>query len=103
MNTNTYSRTNGIVGVTILALFAIAIIAGQAHGKLDDMNSMHSDLPTAIDLGVLVESAAPVGFEVSHEAIRKFRTTPVMVEFGVEMISLTSSETDQPTGPRTSF
>lgn len=100
MNTNTYSRTNGIVGVTILALFAIAIIAGQARGNL---NSMHSDLPTAIDLGVLVESAAPVGFEVSHEAIRKFRTTPVMVEFGVEMISLTISEPVQPTGPRTSF
>ena len=103
MNTNTYSRTNGIVGVTILALFAIAIVAGQARGNLHDMNSIDSDLPTAIDLGVLVESAAPVGFEVSHEVIRKFRTTPVMVEFGVEMINLTNSEPVQPTGPRTSF
>ena len=60
MRTKTYSRTNGIVGVSLLALFAIAIIAGQARGNLHDMNSIDSDLPTAIDLGVLVESAAPV-------------------------------------------
>jgi hypothetical protein len=103
MNSNIDSRTNGIVGVTILALFAIAIVAGQARGDLHDTNSIDHNLPTAIALGVLVESATPVGFEVSHEAIRKFRTTPLMVDFGVEMINLSNSEPVQPTGPRTSF
>ncbi len=97
----TSSRTNGLVGISVLALFAIAIIAGQARGDLHNLNSVDRDLPTAIDLGILIESDAPAGFEVGYEAIRKFKVSPVMVDFGIEMVN--PAVDDRVQGPRTSF
>jgi hypothetical protein len=103
MQNTTYNRINGLVGISVLALFAIAIIAGQARGDLHNVNSMDADLPTAISLGVLVESQVPAGIEAGYEAIRKFRTTPVMVDFGIEIINLSINEPLHPVEPRTSF
>jgi hypothetical protein len=103
MQTIIYNRINGLVGISVLALFAIAIIAGQTRSDLYDVNSMEADLPTAISLGVLTESQAPAGIEAGYEAIRKFRTTPVMVDFGIEIINLSTNEPLHPVEPRTAF
>ena len=103
MQTTTYNRINGLVGISVLALFAIAIIAGQARGDLHNVNAFDDDLPTAISLGVLMERQAPAGIEAGYEAIRKFRAAPVMVDFGIEIVNLSTNEPLHPVEPRTSF
>ena len=103
MHNNTNSGSSSVAGFSVLALFAVAIIAGQAHGDLGAPTSINSNLPTAFDLGVLMESDSTLGFDVGHDAIRKFRTTPLVVDFSVEMLNLKYNEPKPTTGPGTSF
>ena len=60
MNSKTKTHTDGYIGLTVLALFAVAIIAGQARGDVNPAYMFDADLPTDLEHGVLVERAAPV-------------------------------------------
>jgi len=88
MYSKTKKRTDGYIGLAVLALFAVAIIAGQARGDVNPAYMFDADLPTALELSVLVERVAPAGAEVGYEAIRKFRVMPNVVDFGVDILNL---------------
>jgi len=88
MYSKTKKRTDGNIGLAVLALFAVAIIAGQARGEIDPAYMFDADLPTALELGVLVERAAPAGAEAGYEAIRKFKVMPNVVDFGADILNL---------------
>ena len=101
MQTHTQKRTNGYTGLSVLALFAVAIIAGQAQGDLRGPLSMDADLPTAIELGVLIERDTPAVPEHRHEVLRKFRTTPAMIDFGAEILDISDKVSDRSSGHET--
>ena len=101
MQTHTQRRTNGYTGLSVLALFAVAIIAGQARGDLRGSFSMDADLPTAIELGVLSERDAPAADERNHEVIRKFRTTPTMIDFGADILNISNTKPERSSGHET--
>ena len=101
MHTNMQRRTNGYTGLSVLALFAVAIIAGQARGDLHGPFSLDADLPTALELGVLIDQEATVGTERKHEAIRKFRTTPAMIDFSVDILDIADRVSERSTGHET--
>lgn len=101
MHTNTQRRTNGYTGLTVLALFAVAIIAGQARGDLHGPFSLDPNLPTALELRVLIEQEAPVGTERKHKAIREFRTMPAMIDFGVDILDIADRVSERSTGHET--
>lgn len=88
MHSKTEKQTDGYIGLAVLALFAVAIIAGQARGDMNPAYMFDADLPTALELGVLVEQDAPAGAEAGYEAIRKFRVMPVVVDFGVDILNI---------------
>lgn len=88
MRSKTKKQTDGYIGLAVLALFTVAIIAGQARGEIDPAYMFDADLPTALELGVLVERDAPAGADAAYEAIRKFRVTPNVVDFGVDILNL---------------
>ena len=88
MNSNEQPRTHGYFGLTVLALFAVAFIAGQARGDLDRAYLIDTSLPTAIELGVLLERAALSGGVTGREAIRKFRATPIVMDFGIDILAI---------------
>ena len=88
MHSNTQKHTNGYMGLAVLALFAVAIIAGQARSDVHPAYMFDPDLPTALELSVLVEQDPPVGAESGYEAIRHFRTMPNIVDFGVDIRDL---------------
>jgi len=101
MQTNTQRRTNGYTGLTVLALFAVAIIAGQARGDLRGSYPSDADLPTALELGVLIEQKASAGIERKHESIRKFRTMPAMIDFGTDILDIAEGVSNRSTGRET--
>ncbi len=88
MYSNEQPQRRGYIGLMVLALFAVAIIAGQAHGDLSRSYLIDTSLPTAIELGVLLEGDVVGGANFRHEAIRKFRVSPIVVDFGVDILAL---------------
>lgn len=88
MHSNTQKQTNGYMGLAVLALFAVAIIAGQARSDVNLAYMFDPDLPTALELSVLVERDPPVGAKSGYAAIRHFRTMPNVVDFGVNIRDL---------------
>lgn len=88
MRSKTKKQTDGYIGLAVLALFVVAIIAGQARGDVDPAYLFDADLPTALELGVLVERDAPAGADAGYESIRKFRVMPSVVDFGVDISNL---------------
>ena len=94
MNKHSRKATNGTIGLSVLALFAVAIIAGQADGNIEHSRVVESELPTAIDLGALVEESMQAPLTIDHEVLRKFKMTPLAIDFGLEVLSLSGVETD---------
>jgi len=90
-------RTRGSFGLSVLALFAVAIVAGQARSS---QSTDVSRLPTALELSVLTEPGGPVGVN-GYEAIRKFKTRPVVIDFAVDALDLAGVVTGPSSGRAT--
>jgi len=88
MHSNTKTQSDDYIGLAVLALFAVAIIAGQARGDVNSAYAFDASLPTALELGVLIERDALDGVEAGSEAIRKFRVMPHVVDFGTGILDL---------------
>lgn len=88
MHSNKQPQTRGYIGLTVLALFAVAIIAGQARGNQSRSYLIDTSLPTAIELAVLLERDVIGGASIGHEAIRKFSVSPVVMDFGIDILAL---------------
>ena len=90
-------QSSGYIGISVLALFAVAIIAGQVRGNYKRPYSFDADLPTAIELGVLTEQAEPAATGNVHPSIRKFKVAPIRIDFGVEILDITDTLAGQST------
>lgn len=100
MHSTTKTQTGGYIGFAVLALFAVAIIAGQARGDINSAFAYDADLPTALELGVLVERNAPGGANAGYEAIRKFSVTPNVAAFGAGVLELSERSFSGSLAPR---
>jgi len=100
MYSNEQSQTHGYIGLMVLALFAVAIVAGQARGDLSRSYTIDTSLPTAIELGVLLERGGVGSATIDHEAIRKFRATPIVLDFGVDILALSERALNDRTSTR---
>jgi hypothetical protein len=97
----TERQSSGYIGISVLALFAVAIIAGQTRGDYKRPYSFDADLPTAIELGVLAEQDWATGASDAQQAIRKFRAVPIAIDFGIDILDHIDTSAGRSTGNET--
>lgn len=82
MSTATHRSTEGLVGLSMLAIMALALIAGQARPDNTPAANLYFEDPVA-DV-VLIEAGPSQRSGPEAPGIRRFRVMPRFIEFGTD-------------------
>lgn len=77
------SSAEGGTGLSVLVLMTIALIAGEAHSRLDNARSVQA--PSVNDAQILFESAAPDRAGAIRGAIRELQVLPATIDSRLDL------------------
>jgi len=84
MNTETLQRTEGILGLAMLILLAVALVVGQAQDRAGTNATMRSAISAPATIR-LIETAAEDALSSSGSGLRRFAVSPLPTGLGVDL------------------
>ena len=84
MNAETMERGEGIIGLAMLILLALALAAGQASDR-DGAGTDRVSTLSRPAVARLVEESAQAGVAASRPGLRRFAVMPLPAGFGVDL------------------